>query len=311
MSPDPRLTGACAAALVNPESAGMSPNSNPSPPSQPPRTLPAPLDGRRRALGFLTLALIAVLFLAGKLKGGFPDASEIDPALLNEPLQQATEREPFEMVHEGHTIRVRPVAEYELWGLVVSHNNIQSVADIYHDSSSLDTKDLCVVWGSNLTSGELGKVSFESGPWTCYYSYPEGVRFAGSEMSNSHLITDQESLRADLDAIRVGDQIRVKGALVNYQLDDWRDYWRRSSTVRNDSGNGACEVLFFEEIEVLVPGTPLWYTAFNGALFLLTLVPLAFMHSIWIDSKRLAEAARRKPAFEGAAPEIWPEKVEG
>ena len=287
----------------------MSPDPKPSPPSQPPRTLPAPLDRRRRALGFLTLALFAVLLLAGKFKGGFPDASEIDPALLNEPLQQATEREPFEMVHERHTIRVQPVAEYELWGLVVSHNNIHSVADIYHDSSSLDTKDLCVVWGSNLQSGELGKVSFKSGPWTCYYSYPEGVRFAGAEMSNSHLITNQESLRADLDAIRIGDQIRVKGALVDYQLDDWRDFWRRSSTVRNDSGNGACEVLFFEEIEVLVPGTPLWYTAFNGALFLLTLVPLAFMHSIWIDSKRLAEAARRKPAYEGAAPDIWPTKV--
>lgn len=268
-----------------------------------------PLDRRRRTLGFVTLALVAMLLLAWKNKGEFPDPSGIHPALLQDPLQGFTEREPFEMSHEGRTVRIRPVAEYQLWGLVVSHNDIESIADIYHDSSSLDTKDLCVVWGSNLESGELGKVSFESGPWTCYYSYPEGVAFKGSEMSNNHLITDRESLRSDLEEIRVGDQIRVKGALVHYQLDDWRDFWRASSTVRTDGGNGACEVLFFEEIEILVRGTPFWYFLWNATLALLALVPVVFVHSIWLDSKRLAEAARREPAYEGAAPEIWPEKV--
>lgn len=269
------------------------------------------LDGRRRVLGFVALALVALFLLAWRNRGGLPAPSEIDPALLNAPRQEATERAPFEFAYKGHTVRVRPVAEYELWGLVVSHNDIRSVADIYHDSSSVDTKDLCVVWGENLQSGELGKVSFESGPWTCYYRYPEGVRFLGSEMSNNHLVTDQDALRSELDDIRVGDQIHVKGALVNYQLDDWRDYWRRTSTVRTDSGNGACEVLFFEELEVLVRGTPVWYALFRATLLLLALVAALFLHSVWVDSMRFANAARRKPAFEGAAPDIWQGEVRG
>lgn len=273
---------------------------------QQPSTLQDSLDSRRRALGIVALVLIALLLLAWKNKGDLPTSAEIHPDLRNAPLQEATEREPFEFIHEGRTVRVQPVADYELWGLVVSHNNTKSIADIYHDSSSVDTKDLCVVWGSNLQSGELDKVTFESGPWTCYYSYPEGVRFVGSEMSNTHLVTDRDTLRADLADIRIGDQIRVKGALVNYQLDDWRDYWRRSSQVRNDSGNGACEVLFFDEIEVLVPGTPFWYLLFRGTLFFLALVPLLYLHSIWVDSMRLAKVAYRKPAFEGTAPEVWP-----
>lgn len=285
---------------------------NLSPParSQQPTTLQDSLDGRRRVLGVVALVLVALSILAWTRKGGFPAPSAIDPALLNPPLQEATEREPFEFTHEGHTVRVRPVADYELWGLVVSHNDISSIADIYHDSSSVDTKDLCVVWGSNLQSGEVGRVTFESGPWTCYYSYPEGVRFQGSEMSNNHLVTDNEALRAALDDIRIGDQIHVKGALVNYQLDDWRDFWRRSSTVRTDGGNGACEVLFFEDIEVLVPGTPFWYGLFHATLLLLALVAALFLHSIAVDSLRFAKAARRKPAFEGAAPDIWPGEAE-
>jgi hypothetical protein len=267
------------------------------------------LDGRRRALGFIALALLVLLLLAWRNKGALPGPSAIDPALLQDPLQEATQREPFEFAYKGHTVRVRPVADYELWGLVVSHNNIKSFADIYHDSSSVDTKDLCVVWGSNLQSGELARVSFESGPWTCYYRYPEGVRFQGSEMSNNHLITDNDDLRADLDDIRVGDQIHVKGALVNYQLDDWRDFWRKTSTVRTDGGNGACEVLFFDELEVLVAGTPFWYRLFHASLLLLALVPFIYLHSIWVDATRLAKAASREPAFAGAAPEIWQGEV--
>lgn len=247
-----------------------------------------------------------MLFLAAQRKGRPPAPAAIDPALLEEPSQTLTQREPFEFVYRGHAVRVRPVADYELWGLVVSHNNIRSVADIYHDSSSVDTKDLCVVWGSNLQSGALDQVEFESGPWTCYYRYPPGVRFRASQMSNNHLVTDQAALRAALDDVRVGDQIHVKGALVDYQVDDWREFWRRSSRVRTDGGNGACEVLFFDELEVLVRGTPFWYALYRGALFLLALVPLLFLHSLWLDAKRSASAAARKPAFSGPAPDIWP-----
>jgi hypothetical protein len=79
--------------------------------------------------------------------------------------------------------------------------------------------------------------------------------------------------------------------------------------VRTDSGNGACEVIFFDEIEILVRGTPFWYLLYNGTLVLLALVPVIFVHSIWLDSKRLAEAGRRLPAHAGTAPEIWPERV--
>jgi hypothetical protein len=277
-----------------------------SAPGPRPAPLAAPLDSRRRKLGIAALALFALLLLSWNRKGALPSPAQIDPALLQAPVQETTAREPFEFPYRGHTIRVRPVAEYELWGLVVSHNDIRSIADIYHDSSSVDTKDLCVVWGSNLQSGELAKVSFDSGPWTCYYRYPEGVRFRGSEMSNNHLLTDQESLRSALGDVRVGDQIHVKGALVDYQVDDWRDFWRRSSRVRNDGGNGACEVLFFEELEVLEPGTPVWYRLFHGSLWMLAAVGALFLHSIWVDSMRLARAARSPSALAGPPPDIWP-----
>jgi hypothetical protein len=268
--------------------------------------MPPSLDGRRRRLGYFALALLALLCLAWMRKGRLPVPAEVLPDLLLPPVQETTERAPFEFEYRGHRVRVRPVAEYELRGVVVSSNDITSIADIYHDKTSVDTKDLCVVWGSNLESGQLARVEFESGPWTCYYRYPDGVRFRGSEISNNHLVTDRDDLRAALDDIRVGDQIRVRGALVDYQLDDWDDFWRRTSRVRTDAGNGACEVFFFDEIEVLERATPFWYLLFSVARFLLALVPAAFLHSLWVDAGRSARAAAPKPVFSGTPPEIWP-----
>ena len=229
---------------------------------------------RFRVLGWVTLALLVVLFVSCRQKGDLPERSAILPELMSEPVQTDTRRDDFVMSYRGSSIRVQPVAEYEIWGLVVSHNNIESIADIYHDSSSVDTKDLCVIWGNNLRGDDYQRVDFWSGPWTCYYRFPGGVSFDGSALSNSHLITDQERLRKALADVRVGDQIRFSGALVNYQAEDWGDFWRRSSTVRTDGGNGACEVVFFEELEVLRAGTPGWYLINGWAKALLALVPL-------------------------------------
>ena len=131
--------------------------------SQPQTTLQESLEGRRRILGFVALALFALLVLSWKNRGGLPDPGGIDPALLREPLQEASEREPFEFAYKGHTVRVRPVADYELWGLVVSHNNIRNISDICHDSFSVDTNDLCVSCGRSYGARggiwEIGRAS--------------------------------------------------------------------------------------------------------------------------------------------------------
>ena len=98
---------------------------------------------------------LLVLAVAGWRKGTLVPPPEILPELLQEPAQGATDRAPFSFDYKGKQCRVRPVASYELWGLVVSHNDIKSVADIYHDTSSVDTKDLCVLWGESLRHGDF------------------------------------------------------------------------------------------------------------------------------------------------------------
>ena len=92
-----------------------------------------------------------------------------------------------------------------------------------------------------------------SGPFTCYYRYPPDVRFAPQDLANNHLLTADDSIRDRLGGVHRGDQVRVRGLLVDYQMDDWKDFWRETSTVRHDDG---CEVVFVESFEVVREGAP-------------------------------------------------------
>jgi hypothetical protein len=80
---------------------------------------------------------------------------------------------------------------------------------------------------------------------------------------NNHLITADQRIRDRIDAVRIGDQIHLKGLLVNYSARRMPHAWRMTSTTRNDSGNGACEVVFVEAIDILQHGTPGWYTTYT------------------------------------------------
>lgn len=235
----------------------------------------------RRLIGPLFLAAIALTGISWLKKGRLVGPAEIDEHLLRAPAQTPTSAEPFDFEYKGRMCRVEPVADWQQWGLVVSHNNIESFADIYHDSTSVDTKDLCVIWGANLKEADYQQVDFKSGPWTCYFSYPGGVRFHHNALGNNHLITDDPVVRRQLDGVRVGDQIRLAGLLVNYQMDDWQSFWRKTSTSREDNG---CEVVFLEEIEVLQRGTPGWYAAYRAGWIALMALPALYVFLMWVEA---------------------------
>jgi hypothetical protein len=208
----------------------------------------------------LQVALLAALLAwAGAVwqTRTLPPPEAILPELLGEPRQGPTGRKTFGFEYRGLGYEVRPVASYELHGLVVSHNDIHGIADIYHDEDSVDTKDLCVIWGPNLERDDYLRVSFENTPTWCHWSWrSDDVRFSAQAIANNHLVTDDDALRAALEGVHVGDQVRFAGLLADYRDLRHPEYWRPTSTKRTDSGGGACEVVFFDELEVLVPHAP-------------------------------------------------------
>ena len=191
----------------------------------------------------------------------FPKLSEISSRMYAEPVQTETSRRSFLFEYFDKEYLIQPKFDYELSGMIVTHNNISSITDAYHDSKSVDFKDLCVIWGDNLKNNAFRKLEFWSAPWTCFYRYsdPNVVKkFNSHQLSNNHLLSDKKSVRKKIKSVKVGDQIKLSGMLVDYFPRGYSERLRKTSTVRTDTGNGACEVVFVEKFEIVKVSNKLW-----------------------------------------------------
>jgi len=225
----------------------------------------------QRLLTRLCYLAVIVLVLCYLNKKRLPNYTEIDPSLLKAPVQRTLQAPEFSIEYKGHSYRVQPKASYDLRGLIVSQNNPRGLADIYHDSKSIDTKDFCVIWGHNVRSNEFHQVKFWSNAWTCWCQWQDaGLRFWMDELSNNHLITDSDAIRHKIARAGIGDQVHIKGMLVGYKESGTNQGWRNSSLNRTDTGNGACEVIFVQELTIISSTTRIWREGFRIAIISLS-----------------------------------------
>lgn len=262
--------------------------------------LEARLHRLQRGLTIAAAAALLVTVLANARKGSFVSHRDVDPRLLEEPRQAETTREPFSFEYMGETYDVRPVAEYEIAGLVVSLNDPTSWWDVYHDETSVDTKDLGLIWGPNLRSDDFHRVEFWNVSWTVNWRYPAGVRFHDAAISNNHLVTPHQHVRDAIARVRVGDQVVLRGLLVDYAPRSRPGAWRQTSTTRTDTGNGACEVVCVEELKVLRRGTPVAYVLYSLGKLALGLALLGKVAVFLYDASRTRPPPR--PSFSHFAP---------
>jgi hypothetical protein len=174
------------------------------------------------------------------------------PLQFEEPVQRSAQLPSLRFEYHGATYIIQPVASYAISGLVVTHNNTTGIGDIYHDEKSVDLKDLCLVWGDNLNQNVLKQTEFWSEPWTCYARSKRGADYVieGTQLSNNHLIGASEEIREKIRSIGVGDTVTLVGHLINYWNQETPDFVRKSSLIRSDDGNGACEVIFVTQVSI-------------------------------------------------------------
>jgi hypothetical protein len=231
-------------------------------------------------LPIAALALVASFFMRNRL----PDKSLILEPLLQDPVQ--TEEgvpEPFEVTRKDVTYTVTPLFSYELWGMIVSYHDAASFIDLSHKqwNDFINTKDICVIWGKNVETGVYKRMTFHNRDFTCFYRYPDqetGELFTEDCLSNNHLLPADSFVGAAVQKARKGDQVRFKGWLVSYGQKG-APYSRGSSTVRTDRGNGACEVVYVTEFEILREANAAWRTLYKLSLVLigLSLATLFFL----------------------------------
>ena len=205
-------------------------------------------------------ALLAASLL---LRHALPDPAALAPELRNEPVQVATQAAPFQTAVGGVTYTVKPVADYEVWGLVVSRHDTSTWWNWIHKASNdhLNVADLCVVFAENVASGGYAGLDYSSGQFVCYVqtrSTEKWQRFSMRALANNHLLADRPALVEELRSIRIGDQVRIRGMLAEYSHNHGFAFTRGTSVTRDDTGNGACETIYVQDVAVLRSGGGPW-----------------------------------------------------
>ena len=144
---------------------------------------------------------------------------------------------------------LQPLARFELDARVL-HQKIYR----YDKQAALVPVDLAVGWGAMSDQAVLDQLQISQSARFFWYEWQHNPPpIAQSEIiahaTNLHLIPSTPELAKRCRALRAGELIHLRGLLVEAtgpEIGTWR-----SSLSRTDSGNGACELVWVEELHHL------------------------------------------------------------
>ncbi len=160
------------------------------------------------------------------------------------PVQQPADRSACFAHHE---FTVTPLAQFELKARVLSRRNYSLGRD-----AKLCPVDLALGWGPMSDERVLSGVSVSQ--FDRYYMWSlRDVSVPREQVernsANMHMIPSTPEIKRLLKNLKKGSLIECRGYLVEVRAPGgW--LWR-SSLSRNDTGQGACEVVWVEELKVL------------------------------------------------------------
>jgi hypothetical protein len=225
---------------------------------------------------------LATLSLTYIYKDEIPSPQFYEKDSLTPPNQTPTDKTAFIVKTNNQEYSIIPKYDYELTGVIVSLNNANAFGNIWHHKrwkDFINVRDLCVIWGKNVSSGIYQKIDFSSDSWTCWYSYRDrniGNQFKNNALSNNHLLTDRYDIKHVLMSAEIGDVIQLRGVLAAYE-NNGSDFKRGTSITRDDDGNGACETIFLSEFQILKKANPMIRNLYHISKWLLILSSIAYI----------------------------------
>jgi len=143
---------------------------------------------------------------------------------------------------------LKPLARFAVDGRLL-HSKIYQ----YDRGASLVPIDLAIGWGPMSDQQVLDRLHISQSMRFFWYEYkmppPIAVEQIVNHATNIHIIPSTPELAARCKSLRSGALVHLSGELVQAtgpNIGTWR-----SSLSRTDSGNGACELLYLEEMELL------------------------------------------------------------
>lgn len=201
--------------------------------------------------------------------GAFDTEVSSDIDISHDPIQTPYTGYPIIKKYENTEFIIKPVAEYELSGMVVGMR-LYSPADFSSTKSNyyfatLSPIDLCVIWGKDdepHMNGDLPyiQLTYKLIDRKCSSSYKsEQVffpKFLNSHLSNNHIISANDNISNEIKTIKNKEKVLLKGFLVDVdgtiifsENEKVKIPWK-TSLLRTDEGDGACEIFYVTNVTI-------------------------------------------------------------
>jgi len=143
--------------------------------------------------------------------------------------------------------RITPLQPFSIEARVLGRE------DYHFDAgAAVSPTDLALGWGPMADPQVLASISIrQSNRWYHWQveSFPIPRREIEIHSANMHMIPANAAVAATLADVREGQRIRLSGQLV--RVDGENGFTWSSSLSREDTGNGACELIWIEQLSRL------------------------------------------------------------
>ena len=181
------------------------------------------------------------------------DPSAFDSLLLTQVVDQSVQGEPVQLdiqdapALDWGGIDLRPRALFGMESRVLGTRRYR-----FGKETDVSNIDVAFGWGRMADPEIVSQLSIsQSGRF--YFWRAKELPIPAAEIvrssANMHMIAANDGVRRELKRLKEGDQVRLHGVLVDVH---WPNggYWRTSLT-REDSGAGACEIVWVHHLERL------------------------------------------------------------
>lgn len=127
----------------------------------------------------------------------------------------------------------------------------------YNDyGSGIIKYDFALVWGKYADKEEMKKVKYTQGNRWYFFrvnlNTDTRVEDISANSANTHVIASSENIKKAFEKLKKNDIIELEGYLVNIKWKNNKnyDFYWNTSLSRNDTGAGACEVMYVNKVKI-------------------------------------------------------------
>lgn len=184
--------------------------------------------------------------------GALDRAFDIQSETHLDPIMEQVQLPDINIVQGGKYYNIKRIYSYQIRGLVVSTNNGWNLSE-----DPLWFKDLCLVWGdANTRSSVYLNLKFHNENQICNITEVPGQSFAFDslildQLSNNHIVSNDNQLRDEVKKVRIGDQIYLQGYLIDYTIKDKEGklLWTLNSSTSTKDRD--CEVIYITNFRMI------------------------------------------------------------